>query len=187
VISHVSLSRYTILPSPLNSSRYFRRQYRYIRISCEWIGEKIRTCSVSCYRGEHSRECNEFKINSHPLLSARCASERKSTRCAVGNRNEYVIYRRTRKRDERRTSCSKDFVSPFTWSSPRDVSWATAAANMDSRGRPSGVLRKFIYRSLTHESEKKQPACQDIHLLPPPRLKKAPFSQDLCVDLEISL
>jgi len=57
---------------------------------------------------------------------------------------------------------------------------------MDSRGRPSGVLRKFIYRSLTHESEKKQPACQDIHPLPPLRLKKAPFSQDLCADLEIS-
>lgn len=107
----------------------------------------------------------------------------KSTRCAIGNRHEYLIYRRTRKRDERRTSCSEDFVSPFTWSLPRDASWAPAAADMDSRDRPSGVLRKFIYRSLTHESEKKQPACQDIHLLPPLWLKKVPFSQDPCVDL----
>lgn len=96
----------------------------------------------------------------------------KSTRCTIGNRHEYLIYRRTRKRDERRTSCSEDFVSPFTWSSPRGTSWAPAAAEMDGRGRPSGVLRKFIYPSLARKSEKKQPACQDIHPLPPLRLKK---------------
>jgi len=70
------------------------------------------------------------------------------------------------------------------WSSSHDVSWVPAAADMDNRGRPSGVLRKFIYRfPLLMSLRKKQPACQNIHPLPLLRLKKIPFSQDPCIDL----
>lgn len=161
---------YTILPQPLNSSRYFRRQHRYIRIGYEWTEKKkkIRT-RVDYYRGRtFARALRLIPVRRFP----RAAPARgKSARCAIGNRHEYLIYRRTRKRDERRTSCSEDFVSPFTWSSPRGTSWAHGSCR-HGRPRSSFWCFKEIYISLPRPWVWEKTACQDIHPLPPLWLKK---------------
>lgn len=137
-----------------------------------------------------ARARDGFKIRSRLQRAFRTSRRQrgKSARCAIGNGYEYLIYRRTRKRDERCTSCFKDFVSPFTWSSPRDVPWAPPAASMDGQVR-SFCCFKEIYIPLSPtsiESEKKSselPAW-DIHPLPLVRLKKRKrFPRKSCVDL----
>jgi len=76
-ISHEPLSEYTILPPPLNLSRYFRWQRTDARMYTQIDRERERrekkkfpltTRGFVTFAG--TRECDGFKISSRPSLSA---------------------------------------------------------------------------------------------------------------------